>query len=458
MLIRTLNNLCASRHLLFLAEIALLSIILACSNSQSVDDSTSITYFSESTFSSIAEDEDNTTSSNDQEINSCNSSLHSSSSIIYTNYLPLDDSEYPYAGLPRIVIETENHQEIVDKETEIPAKLQIWGKFVPESKVLDLTIRGRGNTTWKAPKKPYTITFKQQKKIGQMKEAKKWIFLANYYDRTLIRNAVAFEIARKTKLEWTPNGMFAEIFLNKKFLGNYYICEKIQINKNRLNINKNAFLLEFDTKYDEEYKFKSKIKDFPINIKNPENPSKAQYKYIQDYIDTVENILYANKDSLLIEDYLDLQSFADNLIVFELTQNSEPTIPKSVFMYKDDNLLKAGPLWDFDWGTFTEHKTGWTTKKGIWFSSLLSNSNFKKILIESWNLYLEDLKSIPNFIDSLAKYTHESNDRNIKLWPIEIKSKDFPDKKETFDKAISMMKNAYRARINELDSLFSNKQ
>ena len=62
MLIRTLNNLCASRHLLFLAEIALLSIILACSNSQSIDDSASIEPPHESTFSSIAEDGNNTTS------------------------------------------------------------------------------------------------------------------------------------------------------------------------------------------------------------------------------------------------------------------------------------------------------------------------------------------------------------------------------------------------------------
>ncbi len=60
------------------------------------------------------------------------------------NYLPIDDSEYPYAGIPRIVIETENHREIKDRETEIPAKLQVWGEHAPESEVMELTIRGRG--------------------------------------------------------------------------------------------------------------------------------------------------------------------------------------------------------------------------------------------------------------------------------------------------------------------------
>jgi hypothetical protein len=57
-----------------------------------------------------------------------------------TKYLPLDDTEYPYAGIPRIVIETENRREIKDRETEIPAKLQIWGEKAPESEIMELII------------------------------------------------------------------------------------------------------------------------------------------------------------------------------------------------------------------------------------------------------------------------------------------------------------------------------
>ena len=166
--------------------------------------------------------------------------------------LTLDDTEYPYAGIPRIVIETENHRGINDRETEIPAKLQIWGENASESEVMELTIRGRGNSTWGEPKKPYSIKFKEKQSLLGMAEAKKWVLLANYLDRTLIRNAVAFEITKKTNLEWTPSGKFAEVFLNGKFLGNYFICEKIQIDKNRLNKSKDSYLLEFDTNYDEE--------------------------------------------------------------------------------------------------------------------------------------------------------------------------------------------------------------
>lgn len=83
--------------------------------------------------------------SNSNDIDYDNTSNSFSSHI---DDLPLDDSEYPYAGIPRIVIETENYREIKDRETEIPAKLQIWGAKDPESELMDLTIRGRGNTSW----------------------------------------------------------------------------------------------------------------------------------------------------------------------------------------------------------------------------------------------------------------------------------------------------------------------
>lgn len=64
------------------------------------------------------------------------------------DYLPLNDSEYPYAGIPRLVIKTNNLQTINDRDTKIPAKMQLWGESSPTSEVIDLTIKGRGNSSW----------------------------------------------------------------------------------------------------------------------------------------------------------------------------------------------------------------------------------------------------------------------------------------------------------------------
>ena len=72
---------------------------------------------------------------------------------------------------------------------------------------------------------------------------------------------------------------------------------------------------------------------------------------------------------------------------------------------------------------------------------------------DNWTQYKNEFEKIPQFIDSLASYIKESNDRNISLWPINIQSSDFSDKDKPFDEAISMMKQTYSTRIAKLDIL-----
>lgn len=384
------------------------------------------------------------------------SSTISSNSTIYKNYLPLDDSEYPYSGIPRIVIETEDFKKIADKETEIPAKLQIYGINSPESEIMDLTIKGRGNTTWQQRKKPYTIKFEDKQNFLGMKKAKKWVLLANYFDRTLMRNAVSLEIGKKTRLEWTPEGKFVDVFLNKQFIGNYYICEKIQVNKNRLNINESEFLLELDTHYDEEYKFRTPRLDLPVNIKNPDNPTENQIRKVTNLIDSIECILENMCPDLSLENYIDLQSFADYLIVYEMARNAECSTPKSLFMYTKNGKIYAGPIWDFDWATYNIDRNGWRNKKSKIFGALLNNNQFRSILKECWMFDKEKFKDIPSFIDSLANYISMSDKYNHTLWPVKIDNRDFADKDKSFDEAIEMLKKAFFARIEELDSMIGN--
>ena len=367
--------------------------------------------------------------------------------------LPFDDSEYPYVGLPRIVIITKYYKEIEDRENYVNARFQIFGKNKPQSKVYDMVIRGRGNTTWKYyPKKPYAIKFDKKVSLFGMPSAKKWVLLANYRERTLMRNALAFKVASNTDLEWSPKGVFVELFLNETFLGNYYLCEKIEVAENRLNIDKNAYLLELDANYDEEYKFKTTKKNFPVNIKNPEKPTDASLAYIQDYIDTVESILYENVDGLDIEKYIDMKSFVDYFIVYNVSQNYEINYPKSAFMYKDLNgKLKMGPVWDFDYMTFSPSKLGLGCEGSLWYDKLLKNERFVSLLKQQWNLYKEDFLKNDAFIDSIAYYIHNSNERNYLLWPIGLKKDLIGDEKLSFDDAVELLKDAYMNQISRLD-------
>lgn len=379
-----------------------------------------------------------------------NGSVDSSKS----DYLPLDDSEYPYAGIPRIVIETENYREIKDRETEVPAKLQIWGERVPESEIMNLTIRGRGNQTWAYPKKPYAIQFEKKQAFLGMSNAKKWVMLANYRDRTLIRNAVAFELARKTSLEWTPSGKFVDVFLNRKFIGNYYICEKIEIKKNRLELEEKSFLLELDTYYDEENKFRTKYNNFPINIKHPKQVDSVQFNSIKDYVNSAEQTLQLDAADSSYLDFINQESFADYFIVYALSTNDELFHPKSVFIHKSPNgKLCAGPVWDFDYATFDINKIGLTNRNTKLFSQFLRKKSFKEHFRKRWKQNRDSFLTIESFIDSLSDLTRKSNELNAKIWPIKIDVHKVGDEDKSFYEAIDMLKEAVLLKITEMDSL-----
>ena len=151
------------------------------------------------------------------------------------NNLPLNDTEYPYAGIPRIVIETENHRAVKNRETEIPARLQIWGEKAPESEIMELTIRGRGNSSWfSMAKKSYTIELSYKHEILGMPTNRDWALISNYADKTLMRNYLIYKIAPTVGAAYAPRCVQTELYLNGEYLGVYLLTETIKIGKNRV--------------------------------------------------------------------------------------------------------------------------------------------------------------------------------------------------------------------------------
>ena len=54
-----------------------------------------------------------------------------------------------------------------------------------------MQIRGRGNSSWEYPKKPYKIKFDSRTSLLGMAKAKDYVLLAEYNDKSLIRNYMA---------------------------------------------------------------------------------------------------------------------------------------------------------------------------------------------------------------------------------------------------------------------------
>ena len=211
-------------------------------------------------------------------------------------------------------------------------------------------LKGRGHSTFTKPKKPFAIKLDEKSGLLGMEKGKRWVLLANFMDHSLLRNKLAFSIARQTSLAWTPDSRFVDVVVNGKPQGCYLLCEQIRVNENRVNIDEEeGYLLEADAYLDEKNHFYTPRRHLPVNMKEP--GTAQQLPYIQRYFQEIEDLLYGRGNDLtkLYEKYIDLESFVDWWLVHELTQNAEPNGPRSCYMYKDkDSLLKAGPVWDFD--------------------------------------------------------------------------------------------------------------
>ena len=371
--------------------------------------------------------------------------------------------------LPKVYVETPNGVAITSKEvwTE-ECIIRIEDELGEEVMNTTTNFRGRGNSTWSYPKKPYAIKLDSKAEVLGMPKHKRWVLLANWMDRTLMRNAVAFEMARQI-MDWAPRGEFVEFYLNGSHQGNYYLCEQIKIDKNRVNITEfedgsatgedGGYLLEFDTNYQAEINyFMSQVYGYPVTIKDPDEEiitewTHPYFTYIDNYIEDVENAL-VNNDFETVFSKIDYSTYIDYMLIHEVTTNEEPKHPKSCYMYKDaGGKLCAGPVWDFDWGTFEPNKTGLLLTNSLWYGQLMNSAEFRTAIKARWAEIKPIFENIDTFIDEQADLIRESEAVNHEMWPIDSRH-NYPNGDELmdFDSAVERMKQAIDNRIIALDS------
>lgn len=382
--------------------------------------------------------------------------------VVYTNG---EESNYivtvKYSGLPVMEITTPNGAAITSKEDWMK---NAEFKIIKTDGTIDcsgsLSIKGRGNSTWTYPKKPYAIKLDSKAKVLGLPKEKRFDLLANWMDRTLLRNDVSYHIANLTnKMGWNPTGKFVEVVLNGKHMGNYYLCEHIKVSENRVNINEidenttsgdaltGGYIMELDVYYDEAYKFKSAKKSLPYMFKGPDEVNDAQFNYMQQYVNDLETALYDDTKFAAREftDYMDIDSYVDWWLVYELAGNAEPNWPKSCYVHKDVNgKMIAGPVWDFDWGTY-QYGSSWKVNNCMYYGQLFKDATFKARVKEKWIAQKALYEAVDTYIATHAEYLKHSDELNISLWP--ISSSVNGDESLSFADAIKRMRDNYKNRI-----------
>lgn len=336
--------------------------------------------------------------------------------------------------------------------------------------------RIRGNVTQQMPKKSFAVKLDKKSGVLDMPAHKRWVLLANWKDRTLMRNAVANGIAKVFRdnlsggMPWNPSGRYVELVYNGVHVGTYYLCEQIKIDENRLDINEpydaeeNAvapeycgILLESDDGYDEAYQFTT-ANYVPFLFKD--DATDAMVTYASNFVRGIEDKLYAGNYDEAFKS-MDLTSFVDFWLIQELMMNSETAHPKSCYSYINDGVMYAGPLWDFDWNTlptsssYSENSYSYTEsmlkhavaskswlgtsykcyhkKSGypveplnesdanyIWYPMLVKSDAFKNMAAERWNAVKDAvLAYVNNEIPKIQAEIAASEALNNQMWPID---------------------------------------
>jgi len=369
-------------------------------------------------------------------------------------FLPLDDTEYPYVGIPRIVIETENLSQVRSRDTYLPAKLQIYGMDAPESEIIPLSIRARGNTSFSAmPKCSYKLKFNQKQTLFGLPKDKEWALIANFADKTHLKNFITYKLANWLGDEYSPRTQFVELYLNRSYLGLYLLTETPKVDKNRINIPKtnNNFLLEIGpTQKDGKKYFEQDNRLFEICY--PKDVDESGFALITDHIKNWSSYLdrgnFHSEDS--ISTWLDIDDFIRYYWIQEFTKNLDAAFHRSIFFtWEQGGIIKMGPVWDFDQGYGNwnykdwQGPDGWPIRSEGWSAKILRDAQIKNRADNYWKEHRNFFATVPDSISKYAQTIQNYANNDFKRWPI-LESTENEFHKEAY--------NSYQEAIDSLNS------
>jgi len=339
--------------------------------------------------------------------------------------------------IPVFLINTEGNASIINREDWLSATLRI----IDDESTIEKTIKikGRGNGSWQREMKAYSIKFDEKESIFGLPKSKRWVLLGHSSDWTKLRTPLSYKISSIAGFDWSPRGYNIELILNDSLRCNYFISEQIRVEKDRINIKEmspvdtlgealtGGVLFEVSSDYDEQYKFRTDIGDYPFMFQNPDkNLHPKQFEYFKNYINTLEEIIYSDERLMSCEylNYMNIDTFIKWWLVHEMTLNMEESwFVKNYYMYKDrgyDKKLTAGPPWDFDWGTYwKKNEQVWLSKEKFWYSRLFLSSYFVSRVKVVWSEIKENYYSsnIDKFFEDLREYNRFSVRRDHFLFP-----------------------------------------
>ncbi len=328
-------------------------------------------------------------------------------------YYTSNGRKYPVyfaSNLPSVYVTTYKSIESILSDKKVrdkDAKMYITDKdgnnYYYDTSDTTSEIKMRGNATANNKKPPFQIKLNKKHDLFGMGAAKTWILLANYTDQSIIRNSVMYKIGEILGIKTCENRS-VDLYVNGEYYGVYLLCEKVQIQSERIDIFdlekenellnpkttgsvrkktsgtlinetiiteysyirnvvnpaniSGGYLIELDNNYyqDEKCYFKTENGNAYV-VKSPEYASQEQVEYIARVFADMEEAIYSptgkNSKGIHYSQYIDVESLAYGYILQEYGRNWDSG-SSSLYFYKDRDIngkytkIVKGPLWDCD--------------------------------------------------------------------------------------------------------------
>ena len=296
-----------------------------------------------------------------------------------------------FSKLPVVYIDTADGLDIAFKADEKSANVRVQGNAEFKQQYDGAAkVKGRGNSTWGLPKKPYKVKLDKKTDMFGFGKNKHWVLLANFIDVSSMRNKMAYDMSGEFGLTY-QSSTWVEVVFNGRFDGTYQFGEHVRIDSTRVDIFDwegesedrghseedlswvddddsidvtGGYLWELSAEYDEVSQFKIDVDgngesdgDIPVMFKYPEFAATSDR--MMDWSSNFWNDVYTSWTSLRNttsdgskswKDLCDIDSMVSFWLINEIFGNHDAWY-KSRYCYKDfGGKLTFGPVWDFDWG------------------------------------------------------------------------------------------------------------
>ena len=423
-----------------------------------------------------------------------------------------DSKEYTVSlNCPQIntelpVLRLQPEREIVDKENYVNTKVTLYSPFTdsgwwsPDDEPVE--VRGRGNSTWILPKKPYRLKFPEKvSPIGlDHTKAKSWVILAHDMDKSLLRNHLAFAVSRilfnpsegyhdPSAILFTPCSQFVNVYMNDEYHGLYQMSDHMEQREGRIAVEEltdkdgadpekitGGYIVETDLHEGNHF---SPMKGIKMSYKYPDDEEydPAQYEYITNFIGQMEAALYSSdfKDPQNgWRKYLDEKTLIDFIIVKEFCGDLDGYT--STYMYKRRGVDKLffGPIWDVDKGWDNDKRiphSEYPPKSSLmmfagfwmpayvqydWFQRLWDDETFRQDVSQRWNSVRDRLVSeVNSILNTQPEAMKKAIEANFEVWPFYYQASEEANMPaETYPEEIERIRQLTDTRADLLDNLF----